>query len=123
MWKARRSQTQEEKEPYKSPEQGRNEEKSGPRVYQARINLRVGKVGESLFGGRAWASRGLPSQGRAEDLRIPASERSGVRLLPISASFGSGGRRRVLWSRTERVMAVLMRYGESLRSAFISFVC
>ncbi|CAB3388670.1 Hypothetical predicted protein [Cloeon dipterum] len=34
MWKARRSQTQEEKGPYKSPEQGRNEEKSGPRVYQ-----------------------------------------------------------------------------------------
>ncbi|CAB3388120.1 Hypothetical predicted protein, partial [Cloeon dipterum] len=43
MWKARRSQTQEEKGPYKSPEQGRKEEKSGPRVYQARINLRVCK--------------------------------------------------------------------------------
>ncbi|CAB3360298.1 Hypothetical predicted protein [Cloeon dipterum] len=56
MRKARRSQTRVEEGPYKSPEQGRNEEKSGPRVYQARINLRVCKVGESLFGGRAWAS-------------------------------------------------------------------
>ncbi|CAB3373736.1 Hypothetical predicted protein [Cloeon dipterum] len=73
MWKARRSQTQGEKGPYKSTEQGRNEQKSGPRVYQARINLRVGK-------------------GRAKDLKIPASERSGsgcCRFLLVSAVAGA----------------------------------
>ncbi|CAB3374742.1 Hypothetical predicted protein [Cloeon dipterum] len=80
MWKARRRRTQEEKGPYKSSEQGRNEDKSGPKAYTKQ--------------GRAWASRGLPSQGRAEDfIKIPASERSGCcQFLPVSAVA-------VLWSR------------------------
>ncbi|CAB3381883.1 Hypothetical predicted protein [Cloeon dipterum] len=63
-----------------------------PRVYQARINLRVGK-------------------GRAEDLKIPVSERSGCcQFLPVSAV---AERRRVLWSRTERGIAVWMRSKQS----------